>query len=301
MEISRRNFLKIGAVAGGAALVTGHGTAGAEEKKTRGGGYGCLVDISLCDGCRKCEFACNQANTLPPPDRSFEDMKVLDEYRRPTEAAFTVVNRHQTGNVERPVYVKTQCMHCNDPACVSACIVGALTKEKNGAVVYDKDKCLGCRYCMVACPFQIPAYEYRDPLAPRVRKCTFCFDRISKEGGAPACAKMCPMEAIEFGPREEVIAMARDRISNGGTPYRRHRPYVNRIYGEREVGGTAWMYISPVPFEKAGFLALPEEAPPRLTEAIQHAIFKGFVPPLAVYSLLGVVMHLFREREKAKG
>jgi len=148
---------------------------------------------------------------------------------------------------------------------------------------------------MVACPFQIPAYEYRDALAPRVRKCTFCFEKITREGGAPACAKMCPREAIEFGPREAVLVLAQDRIANAGTRYRKHGPYVNRVYGDREVGGTAWMYISPVPFEQLGFLALPDDAPPRLTEAIQHSIFKSFVPPLAVYSVLGVIMHLFRE------
>ena len=299
MNISRRNFLKIAAVAGGTAVVAGTGEARAEDRKARGGGFGALVDLSLCDGCRKCELACNQANTLPPPARSFEDMKVLDTFRRPTDGAFTVVNKYAVAGLEKPVYAKVQCMHCNDPACVSACIVGALTKEPNGAVVYDKDKCLGCRYCMVACPFQIPAYEYRDALAPRVRKCTFCFERISKEGGAPACAKMCPKEAIEFGPRDAVLALARARVGGNGTEFRKHGKYVDRIYGEKEVGGTGWMYISPVPFEQLGFLALPEGAPPRLTEAIQHGIFKNFIPPLAVYSLLGVVMHLFRERGEA--
>jgi formate dehydrogenase beta subunit len=296
VDISRRGFLRIAAAAGGTVLVTDGGEAHASGEPPRGGGFGALVDLSLCDGCRKCELACSQANTLPPPEKPFEDMKVLEAPRRPTDTALTVVNRYKVAGGERPIFVKVQCMHCNDPACASACIVGALTKEKNGAVVYDKDKCLGCRYCMVACPFQIPAYEYRDAFTPRVRKCTFCFDRISKEGGAPACAKMCPKEAIEFGPREEVLALARQRVAGNGTPYRRHGTYEPRIYGEKEVGGTGWVYVSPVPFEQLGFLSLPEGAPPRLTEAIQHGIFKNFIPPLAVYSLLGVVMHLFRER-----
>jgi Fe-S-cluster-containing dehydrogenase component len=300
MDISRRRFLAIAAAAGGSAVAAlpEYAVAGA---RTPMPGFGCLVDLALCDGCRKCELACNRENALPPPERPFDDLAVVEKPRRPSDRAFTVVNKAAAAGREKPVFVKVQCMHCNDPACVSACIVGALTKKPNGAVVYDKSKCLGCRYCMVACPFQLPAYEYRDPMTPRVMKCNFCFERVFKEGGVPACAKMCPKEAIEFGPREDVLALARERITNPGTRYRRHGSYVPAIYGEREAGGTAWMYISPVPFADLGFLVLPETAPPRLTEAIQHGIFTGFIAPAAAFSLLGLIMYMFRDRTGGKG
>ncbi|MBI5527993.1 MAG: 4Fe-4S dicluster domain-containing protein [Deltaproteobacteria bacterium] len=298
MNISRRRFLTVAAAAGGSIVAAPSRALSGARPPARE--YGCLVDLALCDGCRKCELACNQANALPPPDRPFDDLSVVERPRRPTDRALTIVNKVAVAGREKPVYVKVQCMHCNDPACVSACIVGALTKEPNGAVVYDKSRCLGCRYCMVACPFQVPAYEYRDPLTPRVTKCNFCFERVSKEGGVPACAKMCPKEAIEFGPRADVLSLARERISNPGTRHRKHGPHVPAIYGEHEVGGTAWMYISPVPFAQLGFLALPAEAPPRLTEAIQHGIFNGFIFPAAAYSLLGLVMYMFRDRSDRK-
>jgi len=183
-------------------------------------------------------------------------------------------------------------MHCQDPACVSACIVGALTKQDNGAVHYDESKCIGCRYCMVACPFQIPKYEYADPLTPRVRKCTFCFDRISQSGGTPGCAAVCPVEAITFGKRNTLLALAQKRIEENPAQY---IPY---IYGASEVGGTSWLYISQEPFEKLGFLTLPSRPIPQTAEAIQHGIFKYFWAPLTLYGLLGTTMYGVRRRQK---
>jgi formate dehydrogenase iron-sulfur subunit len=176
--------------------------------------YGCLVDLTRCIGCRKCEQACAEVNGLPQPERSFEDLTVLDAKRRPDERSFTVVNRYVSGKIDErdqlvPTFVKLQCMHCQDPACASACIVGALTKKDNGAVHYDVSKCIGCRYCMVACPFEIPAYEYHDPITPRVMKCTFCYERVSKEGKLPGCAEICPVEAITFGRRSTLLKLAK--------------------------------------------------------------------------------------------
>ena len=218
--------------------------------------YGCLVDLTACIGCRKCEQACNQVNRLPPPTESFDDLRVLDRKRRPDAQAFTVVNRHYPGKLDErnqliPTFVKIQCMHCQDPGCASACITGAMSKKENGTVHYNVSKCIGCRYCMVACPFEIPAYEYRDPFFPRVRKYTFCYERIIKEGGAPGCAAMCPVEAITFGKRNRILDVARRKIKN--EPGR----YLDRIYGEKEVGGTSWLYVSGELFEKLGFLDMP--------------------------------------------
>ena len=149
--------------------------------------YGCLVDLTRCIGCRKCEQACQTVNSLPQPEQSFDDLTILDRKRRPDEKSYTVVNRYYSGKIDErdqliPTFVKIQCMHCQDPACASACIVGALTKKENGAVHYDASKCIGCRYCMVACPFEIPAYEYHNPITPRVMKCTFCYERVAERG-----------------------------------------------------------------------------------------------------------------------
>lgn len=290
MEISRRSFLGIMGTGLGSAVAGSLGPVEAARKpKAFEDAYGCLVDLTLCVGCRKCEMACNQVNHLPAPAEPFDDPRPLNAPRRPTPEAYTVVNRYFTGTLDErnnlvPTYAKVQCMHCQDPACVSACIVGALQKKENGAVYYDVSRCIGCRYCMVACPFQIPAYEYHKPLTPEVRKCTFCFERISKRGGRPGCADICPVEAITFGPRRELLKLARKKIENDPGKY------LDRIYGEKEVGGTSWLYISKEPFEKLGFLDLPEEPTPHLTETIQHGIFSYLWAPLTLFGLLGGAM-----------
>ena len=292
MSYSRRNFLKTAAVAGSAAVGTRH--AAAEETSERyADARGVLVDIPNCIGCRKCEFACRQAAGFDvPPMEAFDDKSVFQHHRRPGPGSYTTVNLFPRPEApDKPVYVKANCLHCNDPACVSACLVGAIRKEDNGAVVYDAWKCMGCRYCMVACPFQIPAYEYDNALTPQVRKCTFCFDRVA-QGDVPACVKICPNDALIFGRRSELLTLARERI--------RTRPelYIDHIYGEHEAGGTAWLYLSSVPFEELGFVQLGSAAPPRLTETVQHGVFKFFVPPLALYGLLGMVMWLSKRGQE---
>jgi formate dehydrogenase beta subunit len=287
MKLTRRGFFKITGAAGAAAAVGRAGAAKAAPAPEDP--FGCLVDLTRCIGCRKCEEACNRVNALPPPARSFEDPTVLNRPRRPDEKAFTVVNRYFPGQRDAsnqlvPTFVKIQCMHCQEPACASACIVGALTKKENGAVHYDVTRCIGCRYCMVACPFEIPAYEYHDPITPRVMKCTFCFERISEAGGLPGCAEICPTEAITFGRRKTLLAVAKKRIQDN--PAR----YLQEIYGEKEVGGTSWMYITAVPFEKLGFIDVPDKPTPRLAETIQHSLFAYLWSPIVLYGLLGGIM-----------
>ncbi len=295
MNIDRRRFFQ---VVGAAAVSTAAVPADlkAWESKAPPDAFGCLVDLTRCIGCRKCETACSQVNNLPPPLKANCDCTVFENKRRPDEKAFTVVNRFFTGKLDRhdrpvPTFAKVQCMHCQDPACVSACIVGALTKKKNGAVHYDADKCIGCRYCMVACPFEIPAYEYHDPITPRVMKCTFCFDRISQEGGHPGCAAICPTEAITFGKRDTLLDLAKNRLKeNPGT-------YVNHIYGENEVGGTSWLYISSEPFDQLNFPTLPDKPIPKLSESIQHALFSYLWSPILLYGVLGGVMYRQNKKE----
>jgi formate dehydrogenase iron-sulfur subunit len=297
MKISRRRFIELTGTMVGGALLGKPSKSGAEYKpKAPPEPFGCLVDLTVCVGCRKCEQACNQVNNLPSPQVSFEDPRVFEQRRRPDVGAFTVINRYYGGkrderNQLHPTFVKVQCMHCQDPGCVSACIVGAMTKKENGATHYDVSKCIGCRYCMVACPFQIPAYEYDDPLFPRVRKCTFCYERISKEGGKPACAAICPVESITFGKRRQILKLARHRIKND--PGR----YLDRIYGEHEVGGTSWLYISGDSFEKLGFLDLPTRPIPYLSETIQHGLFSYLWAPLTLFGMLGAVVAVINRKQ----
>ncbi len=156
-----------------------------------------LYDATLCIGCKQCEGACAQQNGLPYDD------KVAAESVQSAHK-FTVVLT-KTTNIMRRL-----CMHCEEPACASVCPVGALHKTKDGPVVYDVWKCLGCRYCMVACAFSVPKYEW-GKLNPRVRKCIMCPDRVA-EGKQTACAEICPVGATKFGDRDALVAEAQDRL-----------------------------------------------------------------------------------------
>jgi formate dehydrogenase iron-sulfur subunit len=288
---TRREILAtLAAAAGGTAARP----SAAESPPTGTDPYGVLVDTTVCIGCRKCEWACNQSNHLPAePVRSFEDTTVFTSMRRPDAAHFTVVNRFLTGRRQaKPTFVKVQCMHCSDPACCSACLVGALEKQPDGAVTYTPWRCMGCRYCMVVCPFQVPAYEYRNALSPTVRKCTFCHERVAKEGKLPACVEICPPQCLSFGRRSELLRLAHGKIEAGGGRYAHH------VYGEHEVGGTSWLYLTSVEPGELGFPALGDVSPARLTESLQHGVFKGFIPPLALFALLFTAMTVFRPDEQ---
>ncbi|MEA1980369.1 MAG: 4Fe-4S dicluster domain-containing protein [candidate division Zixibacteria bacterium] len=296
MEKKRREFLKVIA-AGTSGLIGGSALASESSSKKDTGSYlGVLVDTVNCIGCRKCEWACNQENQEEKLELAkFESKEVFKTSRRMESDKFTVVNSYDNPKApEEKSFLKVQCMHCNEPACVSACIVGALTKSENGAVSYDAWKCIGCRYCIVACPFQVPTYEYHDVLTPEVKKCTFCYHLI-KEGKAPACVEICPEEALTFGTRKDLIELAYSRIKKSPDKY---YPY---IYGEKDIGGTSWMYLTGVNYNKTQLPELPERPIPEITESIQHGIFKSFIPPLALYGLLGLIMYSTKEKENSEG
>ena len=293
MALDRRGFIKSLTVVGMGGAVLDHRRANGDGGETGGDQadpFGVLVDIPNCIGCRKCEFACQKtAGFTVPPIEALDDKSVFTTDRRPQPLAYTTVNRYPNPAAPaKPVYVKANCLHCLEPACVSACLVGALRKTGSGAVVYDAWKCMGCRYCMVACPFQIPTYEYDNALTPQVRKCDFCAESRSKNGGVPACVKICPNDALIFGRRGELLKLAHEKI--------RDHPemYIDHVYGEYEAGGTSWLYLSSFPFETLDFVQLASIAPSRLTEMIQHGVFKHWMPPLALYGLLAIVMWLSR-------
>ncbi len=238
MTISRRGFLRGAGAAGGALL--GARAAKAATPATTAGGVefnGMLVDTTLCVGCRSCEAACNEANQLPKPKVDLYSDTVFTERRDTTPDAFTVLNRFPGGNGGEATFVRRECMHCNQPGCASACLVKALEKTKEGPVIYNKSRCMGCRYCMIACPFDMPKYQYDSPL-PFVRTCTFCSER-QKKGQQPACAEACPTGATLFGPKREILDIARARVA------KEPDKYYPRIYGEHEVGGTGWLFLLP--------------------------------------------------------
>ena len=255
MNPSRRSFLKRMGLAGvcGSAVGLGSDPAMASASRHVSEDWtGILVDLTKCNGCRQCEAACQETAGFPVPTKEeLLDETVFAKRRRPGPRNYTAVNRFSREGAERgqtTVYVKSNCMHCNDPACVSACLVGAMQKQANGAVTYDAYKCMGCRYCMVACPFEMPTYEYNDVWTPQVRKCTLCSDEGNPhKGGTPACVEACPKQCLIYGTRNQLLVQAKGRI--------RRQPdvYVDHIYGEQEVGGTSWLYVSKTPFEQLGF------------------------------------------------
>jgi formate dehydrogenase iron-sulfur subunit len=294
---SRRGFLKgIAALAGtavAAGLITSPENVFAATPTTAVDRFGMLTDLNRCVGCRRCETACNRVNNLPAPSTSFEDALVFDQERRPTAKAFTVVNRYNNPKGGKPIYRKVQCNHCQEPACASACLVGAMKKSPEGPVVYNQDLCIGCRYCMVACPFHIPAYDYSSATEPKVQKCNMCAGRIA-QGLVPGCAEACPMEAITFGKRSQLVSIARDRIRDD--PNR----YVDHIYGETEAGGTSWLYLSPAPFEQLGFVKSEVVGTTAYPEYTRD--FLSMVPLVLVAwpTLFGGIYLMSKQREKAE-
>src|SRR5512143_3750639 len=241
MDLNRRTLFTLAAAAGTAGVAAAATTSRASVVTAARDARGVLVDTTRCVGCRACEAACAEANALAGPEKPGDD-SVFASKRETGPTAFTVV---QKGTAKSPGgqdrFAKSQCMHCVEPACASGCVVRALEKTADGPVIYHADRCLGCRYCMVACPFGVPKYEY-SKVAPIVRKCTFCAERQA-EGKPPACAEACPAGALTFGKRSELVEEAKKRVF--GNPGK----YVPRIYGEEEAGGTSWLYISDVPLE----------------------------------------------------
>ena len=247
MNLDRRGFFKLAGAAGGAAALAPRRAAAASRERDTEGSWAVLVDLTRCGGCRTCEAMCAEANGLPEPDWS--DDFSYESVRTTSPSQWCVVNRHVTSAGE--VFVKTQCMHCLEPACAAGCLTRALHKTEEGPVEWREDKCMGCRYCMISCPFDAPKFEYHSAV-PKIQKCQMCFDRVAEggeegEAGVPACVENCPYEALTFGRRGELLEIARERI------YRNPDTYVSHIYGEHEAGGTGVLYISPVPFGELGF------------------------------------------------
>jgi len=236
-SLSRRQFFKLSAATVGASALAGVAQpAGASTGITPAHTPAMLIDISRCASCGNCQRSCNQVNGLHPTSEQSKEL---------SSQTYTAVKRYDLeGGKTR--FVKRQCMHCLDAACASACPVSALHKTAEGPIAYRVDRCLGCRYCMVSCPFEIPRFDWDDGITPEIRKCMFCIDR-QRDGKSPACAENCPSGALKFGTRGELLKEAHARLD--ANP----RFYVNHVFGEHEAGGAAMLYISDVPFGLLGF------------------------------------------------
>ncbi|MBU8870922.1 MAG: 4Fe-4S dicluster domain-containing protein [Gemmatimonadales bacterium] len=257
--MDRRNFIKNLCVAGvtSAALPS---LAEASGKPAETEFMSVLVDTTRCIGCRNCEVACATQNDLPIPKTTRD---VFKEERDMTTDQWTVVNKYDTDAGE--VFVKKQCMHCNQAACSTACLTQAMYKTEEGPVIWREGKCMGCRFCMVSCPFVVPRFEYYSA-NPKIQKCILCYDRVI-EGEKPACVDACPVDALEFGFRRDMERVAQNRT------FEYPGQYIDHIYGQEEVGGTGWMYLSGVPFDQLGFRTdLGRESVPALTQNFLYSV-----------------------------
>lgn len=315
MKMKRRDFLKAVA-AGGLLSVAAPDPARAirARREMPPEAVGILYDSTLCVGCKVCEHACKQANNMPMEQR-VDGADLWDSPVDLSSRTLNVIKRYGVSgpkdSVEGFAFVKRHCMHCVDPACVTACPVSALLKDPaSGVVTYNKDACIGCRYCQIACPYNIPKFQWDSPF-PQIVKCQLCSHLLAK-GGISACCRACPTGASLFGPVAELRKEAQRRLSmtageyydfpvasidSGESQLHRAGGYVSHIYGDRELGGSQVLYLAGVPFAMLGLPDLPEDSYAALADGIQYAIYKGMVYPIVV---LGGLIYLIRHRGAKK-
>ncbi len=309
---TRREFLK-GVLASSAAVTAAAVSPPACARDTLvrpTEALGLLYDATLCIGCKACVAACKEANNNPP-EFSTED-HLWDTPLDTSGYTFNLIKMYRNGTMETKdaevngfAFMKTSCMHCADPSCVSACPVSAMVKDPiTGIVSYDPQACVGCRYCVVACPFGIPKYQYDSPTG-KIGKCELCRHRY-KDGHYSACAEVCPTGATLFGKTSELLPEAKRRIAlkpGSQTRYPRGKiggpdqsyeapvgKYLNHVYGEKEYGGTQVLKLSAVTFEKVGMPDLPPNKSGAATsETIQHTLYGGLIMPLAVLGALSFI------------
>jgi Fe-S-cluster-containing dehydrogenase component len=315
MKIKRRDFLK--GLAGSAVLAMAPPAIAASSEKNRlPDALGILYDATLCVGCQACMVSCKKANNMPmefsgsqrqwdnPVDLSSKTLNIIKEYENGTAKV-------KDREIDGYAFIKRQCMHCVDPACVSACPATAMTKDpKTGIVSYNKDACIGCRYCAVACPFDIPKFEWDNPF-PKIVKCQLCNHLVAK-GQIAACASGCPTGASIFGPVKDLLIEAERRqtmipgkyyefpvaeVSSTKKEVHKVKQYIPYIYGKNDGGGTQTFMMAAVPFNKLGLPTLPDRSYAAMAENIQHTLYKGMILPIVVF---GGLIFLVKRSEKNK-
>jgi Fe-S-cluster-containing dehydrogenase component len=288
-DIGRRAALKILGTAGAAAAVAAPGEADAKVafREPSAEDYGLLVDAVRCVGCRACVTKCKESNGKPQDVRTIQGVA----YDAPVDLNATTLTVVKAFAGEKETgFVKAQCMHCVHPACASVCMMQALHKGEHGVVEYDVTRCIGCRNCQIACPFNVPKFEWASA-TPKIVKCELCRHRYA-EGKGPACAEVCPRDAVTFGKRGALLAEAKRRIAS------RPGAYQAKVYGETDGGGTNVLYLSPVAFETLGLPELGAEPAPALSEVVQGTLYQGFVAPVV---LLGALSFVTWRNSRAEG
>lgn len=284
--INRREFLKLSGLGLCSLFVTDFDAIN-KSIQNSDDSMGMLFDAHMCIGCRECQYACRQRRIEEDPRLTEENVPHSPDTL--SDDTWTIIKLYQDERDESNYsFVKSQCMHCVEPACAAACPVGALEKTKEGPVIYHGDVCIGCRYCMAACPFNIPKYQWEE-VFPLVQKCDFCADR-QVQGLPPACAEACKNNVLLYGKRSELLKIARERIEAQPDVYQNH------IYGEFELGGTSILYISDVAFEKLGLPTYAGTALPGLTWPWMSAVPGIFV---GMASLMTGI-YFFRKRSEDK-
>lgn len=303
--MKRRDFLK--AAVGGATALCTAGTAEARPNlEPAENAVGMLYDSTLCVGCKACVAKCKEVNDMPPTtgdgnaawdaahDLSGETLNVIKIYKDGTAEV-------KDSEVDGFAFEKRSCMHCVDPGCVSACPCTAMRRDNlTGIVTHHPDACIGCRNCMVACPYNVPQFEY-NKLFGQIHKCQMCnqagVERISN-GGMTGCAEVCPTGATLFGTRKELLAEAKRRLAlkpgenysyprgDLGNPFQPHDKavpdYRDHIWGEKEAGGTNVMHISSVSFDKMGMPPLEDRSAASIAEGVQHTLYNAMALPAIV-------------------
>ncbi|MCK5519736.1 MAG: hydrogenase 2 operon protein HybA [Candidatus Marinimicrobia bacterium] len=304
MDIGRRSFFKV-LSAGAMAVAVSEPIHAREAHTLDSDAMGILYDATLCIGCKACEVACKNENNMPtehdtPAEIAAGVSGIWDSGGDLNAKTLNKIKVYKNGSalhkdqeIDGYSFIKRACMHCVDPACVSACPATALTKtEGNGIVKWNADACIGCRYCQIACPFNIPKFEWDDP-TPAIVKCELCSHKTEK-GGLPGCTEKCPTGASLFGKTKDLLKEAERRMSlKAGESYnypvkslysnetQSHviAEYNGEVYGDKEGGGTQNLYLAGVGFDKLGLPDLPEYSAAKKSETLQHRLYKGMIAP----------------------
>ncbi len=319
--MKRRDFLKASLGGGAALLGAGNAEARGNLEPTEEA-IGMLYDSTLCIGCKACVSKCKEVNGMPPTPLG--DETAWDSAYDLSAQTLNVIKVYSDGEGELKdavengyAFEKRSCMHCVDPGCVSVCPVTAMRRHpKTGIVTHHPDACIGCRTCMVGCPYNVPQFDYDNPFG-EIHKCQMCnqagVERIDK-GQMTGCAEACPTGATLFGSRKALLEEAKRRMTlkpgeiynyprgDVRSPDSHHEKavpeYRQHVWGEKEAGGTNVLHISSIPFDKLGMPPLQERSYASISETVQHTLYSYMaLPAIALAGLTYVVRRNTEDEE----